>query len=384
MLKNSLRPRSPILLAAFALLFHSVSKPASGQVTENPKYYHKWLDCAVSGGLNGFSSPCGIMEHYAYIFIGSVISAVQTSENDKRLQLQPHEIFLGDPVDELTVTTSQGNCIHEIQPGDEWLFYLFRDHTTKDLVLGYPSPSGPVAETGKTIALLRRLYRMTDSGVITGYVQTTLPHDDHDRGTWTEYISAPNHRVVAKRLSDGIEYSASSNTDGYYEFQSLPSGKYHITPNTTPGLWAEDGDTDVSPGSCTQIHFELSADGQISGHVTSADGRPFTVTPWIEVQSDDPYFSKSTPIDDQGYYQLRGLPVGRYLVGIGITSEPTTSESHSRVYYPGVHSKESAATVVLGQAEARGDIDFSFDQPPAKHDKDSTTQDSKSDQSPDQ
>lgn len=221
-----------------------------------------------------------------------------------------------------------------------------------------------MADTGEAIALLRRLHRMTDSGVITGNVQTTLFHDDYGRDTGAEYISAPNHKVLAKRLSDGIEYSALSDSDGHYEFQSLPSGKYHITPNKPPGLWAEDGDTDVSPGSCTQINFELSADGQISGHVTSADGRPFDVTPWIEVQSDDPHFSWSTPLDDQGYYQLHGLPAGRYLVGIGITSEPTTPEWHSRVYYPGVHSKELAAPVDIGKAEVRSDIDFSFDHPP--------------------
>jgi len=135
-----------------------------------------------------------------------------------------------------------------------------------------------------------------------------------------------------------------------------------------------DGDTDVSPRGCTQINFALSTDGQISGHVISADGKPFAVTPWVEVQSEDLDFSKSTPVDGQGHYELRGLPAGRYLVGIGITSQPETPEWQSRVYYPGVHSKELADTVDIGQAEIRNEIDFLFTQPAIKQADGSGTQ----------
>jgi len=155
--------------------------------------------------------------------------------------MQPHQIFLGDPVDQLTATMRHGNCLQPIHSGDEWLFYLVRDDTSKELLLPYDSPSGPVEETKATIALLRRLSQMTDSGVIRGYVHDTLLHHDPNEGTWTEYIDVPNRQIIAKRLSDGTEYSALSNSNGLYDFPSLPSGRYHITPNTTPGLWAEDG-----------------------------------------------------------------------------------------------------------------------------------------------
>jgi hypothetical protein len=151
-----------------------------------------------------------------------------------------------------------------------------------------------------------------------------------------------------------------SNSDGNYEFRSLPAGKYHISPNTTPGIWAEDGDIDVSPGSCTEIEFKLSPAGQISGHVTPAAGKPFDKTFWVAVVADDGQFSQSTFVKDDGYYELRGLPAGRYLVGIGINSEPNTPEWRSRVYYPGVRSKKTAAIIDLGRAEVRTGIDFSF------------------------
>jgi hypothetical protein len=357
--------RFAILIPALTALSILASKPVPAQVPESPKY-RKWLDCTVSE-FRGFSSSCGIIKHYAYIFVGSIISIDQISDDEKRLQLQIHEIFLGNPTNELTVNTRQSNCLEEVRAGDEWLFYLYRDDTTKELLLAYGSPSGPVAKTEPTVALLRLLSRMTDSGVIRGYVQDTLLNRDDNGGTWTQYFNAPHRQIAAKSLSDGIEYSASSNSDGYYEFQSLPPGKYHITPNTTPGLWAEDGDTAVSPGSCTQINFALSTDGQLSGHVISPDGQPFAITPWVEIQSEDLHFSKSTPVNDQGYYELRGLPPGQYFVGIGINSQPDTPEWRSRIYYPGVRARKPATIIELREAEKRINVDFLSAPPDTKY-----------------
>ena len=257
-------------------------KPAAAQITELRNYHGKKIYCTLSG-LRGFSSECGIINDYEYIFIGSVLSVAQISDEEKRLQLQPLEIFLGNPLDQLTVTTNQGDCLQEIEPGDEWLVYLFRDSKTNGLVLEYGSPSAPVAESTETVALLRRLSQMTNSGVIIGDVQDKLLQDDHHGLRWTEFLNVPNHQVVAKRLSDGTEYSALTNSAGHYEFQELPSGSYHLSANANPGLWAEEGDTDVSKGSCTEIQFQLIPNGKISGHVTQADGKPLDLMPSVEI-----------------------------------------------------------------------------------------------------
>jgi hypothetical protein len=65
-------------------------------------------------------------------------------------------------------------------------------------------------------------------------------------------------------------------------------------------------------------------------------------------------------LDDHGYFEARGLEPDRYLVGIHIQAQPDTPEWRSRVYYPGVETKEEATVIQLGRAEKRTNIDFKF------------------------
>ena len=183
-------------------------------------------------------------------------------------------------------------------------------------MLSYGSPSAPVAEARSAINRLRRLATMTDSGLITGSVQRS-ERADNNGFTGIEYFDVPNHKLIAKRTSDGAEYSAFTDEHGDYEFGPLPAGSYHLTANTTEGLWAQDGPTTVHPRGCTSYQFELEVDGRISGHITSPDGKPFKIHPWVQVMAEDGSHSKSAYVDDEGHYEVRGLEPGRYLIGIG-------------------------------------------------------------------
>jgi hypothetical protein len=329
---------------------------AAGQIVEAREYRGRTITCALSG-LRGWGSPCGTDGNYVYIFVGSVLSVTEISETERSLQLTPHEVFLGDGVSQLEVTTNQGACLPEIVAGDEWLFYLYRDDKTNELVLSYGSPSAPVGEAQSGIKRLRSLAAMTDSGIITGFVQRR-ERLDHDGVKGTEYFPVRNHKLIAKRTSDGAEYSALTDAHGNYEFGTLPAGSYHLTANTTEGLWAEDGPTTVHPRGCTSYEFELQVDGRISGHITSDDGKPFKIHPSVDITAEDGSHSNSTYVDDHGFFEVRGLDPGRYLVGIGIQAQPDTPEWRSRVYYPGVRTKEEATVIELGKAEKRTNVDF--------------------------
>jgi hypothetical protein len=332
----------------------SVVPHGSAQIMEERQYHGTTITCMLSG-LQGWGSPCGTDGNYAYIFVGSVLSATEISDTEKRLQITPEKIFLGDPATPLTVTTNQGACLPEILPGDQWLFYLQRDDKTNDLMLEYGSPSEPIAEAQPAINRLRQLAAMTDSGIIAGYVTRPVWHDD---GKYLDYTYPPNHKVIAKRDSNGAEYSAVTDSDGTFEFDPLPSGSYHLSANTEKGLWAEDGPAKVHPRGCEAFAFELHADGIISGRVRSVDGKPFKIRPWIDIKSEANGGLNTSYADEHGYFEARGLEPGRYLVGIGIGAEPNTPEWRSRVYYPGVRTKDKAAVIELGKAEKRTNIDF--------------------------
>jgi hypothetical protein len=339
-----------------AVLIYVIAS-ASAQITEIREYRGSLISCSLSG-LRLWGSPCGTDGGYAYIFVGSVLSTTDISDTEKHLSLEPQEMFLGDAVTRLAATTNQGACLPEIVPGDKWLFYLKRDDKTHELVLDYGSPSGPVTRSQPVIGMLRRLTSMTDSGIILGSLEREVEHVDPDGAKWSDSVPVPNHKVIAKRLSDGAEYSARSDSAGDFQLAPLPSGSYHLSTNTAQGLWAEEDAATVHARGCTRFQFELHADGVISGQVRSADGEPFDIHPWVEVQSEDGEHFESFYTDELGNFEARGLEPGRYVVGIGMRAESDSSEWRSRVYYPGVRTKEEAAVVELRKAEKRTNIDF--------------------------
>jgi hypothetical protein len=347
------RRRTTLVLLLVGLIYGTPK--VSSQIVEDREYRGKKIMCVMSG-LRGWGSPCGTDGNYAYIFVGSVVSATEISDTDKRLQVTPDEMFLGNATNQLTITTSQGACLPEILPGDRWLFYLWRDDKTKDLLLGYDSPSKPIADAQPAITRLRRLAAMTDSGVIAGYVTRPVWHDDEK---YLDYTYPANHKIIATRKSNGAEYSTVTDSEGDFEFEPLPAGLYQLSANTARGVWAEEGPATVHSRGCEAFAFELHADGEISGHVRSGDGKPFKIHPWVEIEAvDGGRNSKSSYLDDHGYFEARGLEPGRYLVGIGIRSKTNTPEWRSRVYYPGVQTRERAIVIQLGKAEKRTNIDF--------------------------
>jgi Carboxypeptidase regulatory-like domain len=345
--------------AALILSFSAVLgiAHASGQIIELREYHGKTISCVVSG-LRGWGTPCGIDGGYTYVFVGSVLSVNEISSSEKRLQLLPEEVFLGAPASQLTAVTSQGDCLPDIAMGDHWLFYLRRDEKSHELRLDYGSPSKPVQDAQPEIATLRRLMAMTDSGLIKGSLWRNIERRDSHGTSDTTSVPIPNHKITLTRDDTGVEYSTVSDSDGNYEVDPLPVGSYRISTNTAVGLWAEDGPAIVKAKSCTAFHFELRPDGIVAGHVRSASGKRFGVHPWVDLVAVDGSRSQSVYVDDDGYFEARGLEPGRYFVGIGIASQSGTPEWKSRVYYPGVRIKEQATVVELGDSEKRTNLDF--------------------------
>jgi len=338
-----------VLLAAIAL---SGQPSGFAQIVESRDYHGKQITC-VRSGLFSFVMPCGIESSYEDIFVGTILSMGEAEDSEKTLNITPEEVFLGNLPHELTVTTRQGDCLGDIAPGDRWLFYLRRDEKTGVLVLMYGSPSGPVADTEETVSLLRRLTKMIHTGLILGDVSRPV-RDDDDSETTTY---PRNHKIVARRVADGMEYVASTDSHGNYEFEPLPVGSYHLSANTTQGLWAEEGRVKVEPHGCSSVRFELHADGGISGRVTTASGKPVKYAS-IEVGPLDGGRWGLVTGDEHGYFDVRGLEPGRYLVGIDIQDNSGGLSPRAKAYYPGVRDKDLAVVVTVGPAEKRTNIDF--------------------------
>jgi hypothetical protein len=348
--------RRTLAILAFATLIASVYNAPSlpAQVIEIREYRGKQITC-VSSPKMSFATPCGADDRYAYIFVGSVMSTTEISETEKLLQVLPEEVFLGHTTGVLAISTNQGACLPDISAGDKWLFYL-REEKTDTPVLAYGSPSKTVADAQEDIALLRRISKMTNSGLLTGNVNRAVWNDNEMEPS----APLPGIRLTAHRISDSSEFTASIDGEGHYEFPPVPSGSYNLTAEAPQGLWTEQGGpTKVRPRSCTNVGFEMAPDGRISGHVKTTDGKPAKQlqVAIVPVSPGNLGFTSSIA-DEQGYFEVKGLHPGSYLVGVGIQSLPESREWKSRVYYPGVQSRDAAVIIELGQAEKRTNVDF--------------------------
>jgi hypothetical protein len=329
--------------------------PSLSAVTVEIRDYHgKQIQCVHGGNWLNPMQGCGT-PGYAQVFTGTVKSAVDVSDTNKQLVIIPDEVFLGDPVSEVTATVNQG-CFPqeqpEIQPGDRWLFYLQIDRTTGALILGYDSPSKPIGKAKHDIATLRHLARLTNSSILTGNLTSIASRNPG------KVVPVPDRKVVARR-SDGTEYAALTDSDGYYEFE-LPPDSYRLTANSEPGMWAPEYTIDVWQRECVGINFLLHTDGRISGTVTEADGRPARFVQVAIVQLSPSVESFTVATDSLGHFEVGGRGRGSYLVGEGVLAQSASSEWPLRVYYPGVTTRQNAKTIELGLGEWRTDIDFSL------------------------
>jgi hypothetical protein len=336
----------------------------SAVIIETRDYHGKQVQC-VHGGLRGVAQMCGT-EGYARVFTGFVRSAIEVGDTDKLLQLVPDEAFVGDS-SEATVVTNQACLSTDIQAGDKWLFYLYRDPKSDQLILSYDGPSKPVTKAEDDISMLRKLGRLTDTGIITGTIERL---GESPAGMPTPLA---NHKVVAKNVKSGDEYSAYTSESGHFTFE-LPVGSYDVTLAPEYGLAEVEGLGSMLKGSipvdnhrCWEHDFGVRPatgvvppnDGMISGHLGSPDGKPFTVHPWVQIVSVDNEQFTSAYVDEKNYFEAKGLKPGRYVIGIGIRAGTGYfSDVPTPVYYPGVGTKVQAAIIELRPGEKRTNIDF--------------------------
>lgn len=163
------------------------------------EYHGKQVSC-VHSGLMGVAKACGA-EGYARVFTGIVRSVVDVGDTDKRLEIVPDEVFVGDSSD-ATAITNQACLFIDIQAGDKWLFHLYRDPKNDTLVLAHDGPSKPINEAEDGISLLRDLRQLKSTGILIG----TIQHLGSDPEV-VQPTPLANRKVVAKNVANGAEYA---------------------------------------------------------------------------------------------------------------------------------------------------------------------------------
>jgi hypothetical protein len=302
--------------------------------------------CALSG-LKGMGSDCGTK--YDEMVLTAQILSISPAPNDElRLTLLPETVFKGTPAKRMEILTAQHRCLPEMKIGDSWLFSLYRDKKSKELIVNYGSRSGPETEESQQISLLRRLAGLDAAGVVRGRAYSYQVAGDGAR----EQIPSINHTIILTRVEDGQKFKALTDKNGEFEFESVRAGKYDLDPNTKPGVWTMwSGGFKLDPNGCTAFDLDFQVDGQIAGTLVFPAG--VDPSQWeVEVTPfDDPeVVPASAWTDDAGRFVLHGLSPGKYIVVFKKTQMRTGPNLRVDLFVPGTQDRANAQVIELGKA----------------------------------
>jgi len=171
---------------------------------------------------------------------------------------------------------------------------------------------------------------------------------------------------LASASTQSPAITAITNADGQYQITNLAAGAYRVSVYAPAyviegeSLSSEYGKT-VSIAEGEQIetlNFSLVPGGVITGKVADEDGKPviaqgvgaFRLDQQGKRDNSAAFQMLRWQTDDRGVYRIFGLEPGRYVVGVGVSSEDSLQPignrgSYRRTYHPDVVDESSAKII---------------------------------------
>jgi hypothetical protein len=316
----------------------------------DPDFY----SCELSG-LRGMGKDCGT-NYEEMVFTAEILALDPAPDDEFRLTLRPLTVFKGTPGIGVQAFTSQHRCLPEMKTGDHWLFSLYRDRDTKNLIVNYGSRSGPAEEEAEQIAFLGKLAGLDKAGIVKGRAYFYEETGEHSR----EERPSSNQAILLTHVDDGRKLKAMTDSNGDFEFEPLPAGKYELEPNTKPGLWTMwSGDFDLEAHGCTAFDLDFQIDGQISGRLVFPAGVDPSTWEVEATPADDPgVVPASTWTDDTGRFVLHGLKAGKYIVVFEKTDKREEVNLQVDLFAPGTSNRSNARVIELGKATRVDDVEI--------------------------
>ena len=257
-----------------------------------------------------------------------------------------------------TKTLSHSDCDYKFEAGEKYFVYAYRRKENDGTLAVGLNRTRKLRDAAEDLEFVNELPRRGPVARIFGSV---VRSDRNLRDG--NYLRAPVAGVKVVARGAGRSFDALTDAEGRYKLEDLPPGAYRVTAELPAHLSAEGGPqaAEVGARGCAEINFYTAADGRITGRVLDDAGRPLPEVKIDLILQDGPDISLQglyALTDKEGNYELKGVPAGRYLLGVNLSSAPDERLPHPRTYYPGVGSAAEATAITLAEGERLKDFDL--------------------------
>lgn len=324
------------------------------------------LSAKVSACSCAFDSPCQVFSSASAIFIGEMVGGTEkvdmgretgsTSYEAGEVRFIVEETFKGNPGTEVTISVKShknSSCgPYGLIKGQRYIVYAYGEsgHLSTG-VCTLTRPLSMFSEEDDDFQFLKNLPKAGSGGRLTVSVSA-------DRGM----IYKP-FRDVAVILKNGEKQPIQgiTNAEGVFEISNLRAGKYEVEalwPNSYSSTNSK-AEVDVHDRGCATINFVARPDTILTGLVFDSRFRPASVmlnlVP-IDLQSDvKPMFIYGRS-DEDGNFQIKGTPPGKYLLYFNLHADDF--RKNMKYFYPGTPKSEEATVIEIGSAQKLERYDF--------------------------
>lgn len=250
---------------------------------------------------------------------------------------------------ELVENPGGGSCGYDFKVGRRYLVFASKRPSDGRLTASICSLTQEFNGTGEAADFLVSLASPPRGGRVYGSLTLREPVFDTEHRSRTRPIEA---RV---RLSNG---RATTSTNGRFEFADVAPGQYRVELELPDGYTTYQPARDVripNAYACAREEYHLSPSARITGRVVAHDGRPvarLAIEATPPTAQAHPMYGLaviSGQTDADGYFEIRGVPDGRYIVGVNLKDLPNQNNPYARTLYPSEGPDAHEVTVSLGQ-----------------------------------
>lgn len=228
----------------------------------------------------------------------------------------------GDPPSQVITAQDTVSCGYDFVVGQRYLIFAMRSTDDGQLHVASCGLTRPLAGASSLVRYVKSLSAPSTGGRIWGRV--VVPHARPSR---TAPLGEPM-ALAEVSLSGPRTAVTRTTTSGEFELVDLPPGSYTIgvaNPPERPELSFTPQDVLLeNTYACGDLTFLARIDSLVEGTVVDQHGTPMSgvfimLVPW-PADGDRPgmHGGWGTNTDDQGRYQFRDVPAGRYTARIGL------------------------------------------------------------------